>query len=43
MANDDQFARESFTMRRMEPWQIWAVGIFAVVAAIAMLIAVNMT
>jgi ElaB/YqjD/DUF883 family membrane-anchored ribosome-binding protein len=30
-ARDDSFARESFTFRRMQPWQIVALAIFAVV------------
>lgn len=26
---DDRYARESFTMRGMRPWQIWALAIVA--------------
>ncbi|MDQ2081091.1 hypothetical protein RA307_12950 [Xanthobacteraceae bacterium Astr-EGSB] len=31
-AADDRFARESFTFRRMRPWQMWSIGGIAVVA-----------
>lgn len=30
----DPYARESFTWRRMRPWQIWAVGVAGIVLAI---------
>ena len=30
--HDDKFARESFTWRRMRPWQIWTMA--AVVAGL---------
>lgn len=34
----DPYARESFTWRRMQPWQIWTLAIAAVVLAILGLI-----
>jgi hypothetical protein len=30
-ATEDRFAGESFTFRRMRPWQIWSIGGIAVV------------
>jgi hypothetical protein len=30
MPDDDKYARQSFTFRRMKPAQIWAIGIVAV-------------
>jgi hypothetical protein len=30
-ARDDRFARESFTFRRMQPWQIWTMATLLVV------------
>lgn len=30
---DDSYARESFTLRRMRPWQIWTLTIVVVVVA----------
>lgn len=30
----DPYARESFTWRRMQPWQIWALAIAAIILAI---------
>lgn len=37
-APDDKFARESFTLRRMQPWQVWAM----VAALVLVLIAVSL-
>lgn len=31
----DSYARESFTWRRMRPWQIWTLAIVAVVFVVA--------
>lgn len=31
----DSYARESFTWRRMRPWQIWTLAIVAVVVVAA--------
>lgn len=31
---DDPYAQGSFTMRKMLPWQIWAVAIVAVAVAV---------
>ena len=31
MAQQDRYARESFTWRRMKPWQIGALAIAAIV------------
>jgi hypothetical protein len=28
---DDKYARESFTFRRMKPWQTWGITIAAIV------------
>lgn len=28
--NADRYTRESFTFRRMKPWQIWALGVVLV-------------
>jgi hypothetical protein len=36
--NDDDFARDSFTMRRMKPWQLWGITIAAAALGVAMLI-----
>lgn len=40
MANpdNDDFARDSFTFRRMKTWQLWGITIAAVVLVVAMLI-----
>jgi len=32
-SGDDSYARESFTWRRMRPWQIWTLSIVVVVVA----------
>ena len=32
-SGDDSYARESFTLRRMRPWQIWTLSIVVVVVA----------
>ncbi|HEX6267246.1 MAG TPA: hypothetical protein VFZ81_10155 [Burkholderiales bacterium] len=29
-AAGDRFARESFTLRRMRPWQVWTAAVVAV-------------
>jgi hypothetical protein len=31
---DDKFARESFTFRRMAPWQLWSISIASAVVFI---------
>jgi len=31
---DDRYARESFTLRRMRPWHIWALAAAAVVLVV---------
>jgi hypothetical protein len=33
-ARDDEYARESFTFRRMRPWQIWTLTAAVVVILI---------
>ncbi len=33
--SDDRFARESFTFRRMRPWQIWTMSIVVLVLLVA--------
>jgi hypothetical protein len=35
---DDRFARESFSFRRMKQWQLWGVSLFAVVVVVLALI-----
>lgn len=35
---DDKFARESFTFRRMTPWQLWSISIAAAAVVIVLLI-----
>jgi hypothetical protein len=35
--DDDRFARESFTFRRMRPWQIWALTLVVVLLAIGLI------
>ena len=37
----DPYARESFTWRRMQPWQIWTLAIAGVVLAILGVVYVN--
>lgn len=32
----DRYARESFTFRRMKPWQIWSMGTVAVLVLIGL-------
>jgi hypothetical protein len=40
---DDKFARESFTFRRMTPWQLWSISIAAaVVIVVALAYAMSM-
>lgn len=34
-STDDRYARESFTFRRMRPWQIWTAAIAAVAVLVA--------
>lgn len=34
VSTSERFARESFTMRRMQSWQIWALAIVAVAAVV---------
>ena len=36
--NDDDFAKYSFSLRRMKSWQLWGITIAAVVIILAMLI-----
>ncbi len=36
-SNDDKFARESFTFRRMTRWQVWAMAIVAIAVLIILL------
>lgn len=40
MANqkNDDFARESFSMRRMKSWQIWGITIAAVAVLLVLLV-----
>lgn len=33
--NEDRYAQESFTWRRMKPWQIWTLAIAAVALVVA--------
>jgi hypothetical protein len=35
---DDKFARESFTWRRMTGWQLWGVSLFAVAVLLGLLV-----
>jgi hypothetical protein len=35
---DDKFARESFTLRRMKPWQIWSMSAIVVVLVVVALL-----
>jgi hypothetical protein len=37
LPDDDKYARESFTFRRMKPAQIWAIGIVAVAVLLVLL------
>ena len=34
-SGDDPYARESFTWRRMRPWQIWTLAVVAVAFVVA--------
>lgn len=34
---DDTYARQSFTLRRMKPWQLWGLGIFLVAIVLALI------
>ena len=36
--NADRYTQQSFTWRRMKPWQIWALAISAVVIVVAALL-----
>lgn len=33
--NNDRFAKESFSMRRVAPWQPWGIVVFVVVLILA--------
>lgn len=33
--NDDKYARESFTFRRMKNWQLWGITLFAAAVVVA--------
>jgi hypothetical protein len=33
--HDDKFARESFTFRRMAPWQLWGISLASVAIVVA--------
>jgi hypothetical protein len=36
--NDDRYARESFTWRRMKPWQLWGItGVLIVLVILALI------
>jgi hypothetical protein len=35
---DDKFARESFTFRRMKPWQIWSMSAIVLVLVVVALL-----
>lgn len=35
---DDPYARDSFSMRRMTRWQLWAITIVAIVVVVALLV-----
>jgi len=40
---DDKFARESFTLRRMTPSQLWGISLFsAAVVAVGVIYAVSL-
>jgi hypothetical protein len=39
--HDDKFARESFTWRRAQPWQLWSITGVVVVLALWALIALT--
>jgi hypothetical protein len=34
-ARGDKYARESFTLRRMAPWQLWSISIACAIVVIA--------
>lgn len=34
--SDDQFARQSFSFRRMTPWQLWSISIAAAIVVIGL-------
>lgn len=36
--NDDKYARESFTFRRMKGWQLWSITVVAVAVLVAVLV-----
>ena len=33
--DDDKFARESFSFRRMAPWQLWGISLASVAIVVA--------
>lgn len=35
---DDRYARESFSMRTMKQWQVWAISIVAAAVVIGLLL-----
>jgi hypothetical protein len=35
---DDKYARESFTFRRMKPWQIWSMSAIVLVLVVVALL-----
>ena len=35
---DDKFARESFTFRRMMPWQVWSISIASAAVVIGLVV-----
>ena len=38
VARGDKFARESFTFRRMAPWQLWSISIACAAVVVAAVI-----
>ncbi len=35
---DDSYARDSFSMRRMTRWQVWAITIVAIVIVVGLVV-----
>ena len=35
---DDKFARESFSWRRMAPWQLWGISVASAVVVLGLVI-----
>jgi hypothetical protein len=36
--NDDKYARESFTFRRMKGWQLWSITVVSVAVVVGVLV-----